>query len=361
MDYIYYCMLNLDKELKRAREEMQGGSLDNAVTILAALRSDLEKQNPDGLPEEERFQWLVKVLNNLGVVQKNSGAFEPAAESLERALEIADLIATDTVAIKVGILSNIGLLYSRRKLYNKGLEALDMALKLSEENPGKIGTRLIAKLRNNRALFYVRFGEPQKAREELAQSIEPVNDIEPMKKDFEREAWLTANLAMIHAELGNDEFYNPPKQEELYRQARSMFLTSARIYGNNGYAHHHLKQLINVAEMDLKLHSPEEAKRHLIEAQREATMLKDPCLLCEIAHVNVELALQLRKHNLINDRVEDAMKLLYRTRPADLSSRVARLEGVLARNGSSDALQIVTGYKSPQNMKKNSHAKTAQP
>ena len=352
-------MSNLDTQLKHAREEMHGGSLDNALAILDALRSDLENvESGNDLSEEEKNLWLLKVLNNLGVVQKNLGAFEQAAASLERALEIADHVNEDLVASKVGILSNLGLLYSRRKLYNKGLEALDKALQMIYENPGKVDSRLIAKLRNNRALFYVRFGEPRKAKEELALSIEPINDIELKRKDNDREAWLTANLAMIHAELGEDEFYNPPKQEELYRQARSMFLTSARIYGEHGYRHHRLKQLINVAEIDLRLNAPQEAKRHLIEAHREATMLKDPCLLCEIAHVNVVLALQLRVRNQISDRVRDAMKLLYRTKPADIAFRVARLEGVLARNGRTEALQIVSGYKKSQSTKKINRAQT---
>jgi tetratricopeptide (TPR) repeat protein len=259
--------------------------------------------------------------------------------------------------MRVGILSNLGLLYSRRKLYRKGLTTLDVALKLARENPDKVDSRLLTKLHSNRALFFVRFSEPNRAKEELAQSIEPHNDIEPPGKNSEHEAWLTANLAMIHAELGQEEFYNPPKQEELYRQARSMFLTSARLYSKHGYQHHHLKQLVNAAEIDLRLNSPKEAKLHLIEAQREATMLNDTCLLCEIAQVNVELALQMRKQNLVTENVEDALELLDKTRPPDISSRLARLEGVLARDGYSDALQTIHGYKTTQTFRKNQKTK----
>lgn len=362
MDYIYNCMMNLDSELKRARREMHTGSLDNAVSILDTLRAELERPAPTNeLTEQERIEGLIKVLNNLGVVQKNRGAFEPAARLLERALEIAEHIEADAISMKVGILSNLGLLYSRQKQYKKSMDALNKALEMAEENPGKVSPKLVTKLRNNRALFHVRFGDPGKAREELALSIEPHNEIEPHQKDPEREAWLTANLAMIHAELGEDEFYNPPKQEELYCQARSMFLASAKLYGDHGYLHHRLKQLINAAEMELRLRAPSEARRHLLEAQREATMLKDACLLCEIAHLNVELALQLRKQKLITECVEDALKLLHKTNPEDLTSRLARLEGVLARSGCTEALQVVLGYKTARSLKKVNRQHTTHP
>lgn len=345
-------MLNLDRELKRARGEMLAGALDNALAILDSLRAELEKKSSTEFSsEEEKLHGLVRILNNLGVVQKNRGALDQAAKSLERALEIANKIEADTTGMTAGILSNLGLLYSRCKEYTKGLNALDEALELAIKYPDKVSRNLLTKLRNNRALFHVRFGEPDKAREELALSIEPIDEYEVPQKDVEREAWLTANLAMIHAELGEDEFYNPPKQDELYRQARSMLLHSAELYGEQGYKHHRLKQLVNAAEIDLRLHSPLEAKRHLSEAHREAVMLNDTGLLCEIAQVYVELALQLRNRKLIAGRVENALKLFYRTRPEDLTLRLARLEGVLARDGRTEALETLQGYKTSQNLK----------
>ena len=161
----------------------------------------------------------------------------------------------------------------------------------------------------------------------------------------EREAWLNANLAMMHAELAEEGIYDPSRQEELYRQARTMFLKSAELYGEEGYALNRIKQIVNAAEIDVRLKMAEEAKRHLDEAKREAERLTDPRLLCEIAHVCCELALLTGDRESIDMRVREAVKVFQETTPTDMPSRLARLEGILRRSGNREALDIIADFK----------------
>jgi len=352
-------MVELEKELKRAEEEMRAGSLESAADILASLRDILTSSAPPpGLTEEDRLRWLVKVLNNLGVVQKNRGAFDDATRSLEEALSITSRLEQESVRMQTGILSNLGLLYSRSKEYAKALDAFDRALDLVRKNPSAATAAIVDKLRNNRALFFVRFGEPEKARDELAQALEASRAKGGNGNEAEREAWLNANLAMIHAELGDEEIYKPSVQEELYRRARAMFLRSAELYGQEGYLLNRLKQLVNAAEIDIRLRAPEEAKRLLDEARREAERVKDGRLLCEIAQVMVELAMLTGDREQIAGRVREALRVLTETNPQDLPSRVARLEGVLRRAGNRDGLKLIADFRNIREPERNERKRT---
>ena len=348
-------MVDLDKELVRAMEEVRAGSHDRALAILDTLRTEFSKPAATtGLSEQERLHGLVKIFNNLGIVQKNCGRLEEATRHLEEALKIAVKLGDETIPMRTGILSNLGLLYSRRKQYAKALDAFDEALKLALEHTGELAPNLTVKLYNNRALFFVRFGEPERARDELAQALEAGHDKTANGSETEREAWLNANLAMIHAELGQEEVFNPSRQEELYRQARTMFLRSADLYGHAGYFNNRLKQLVNAAEINIRLRAVEEARRLLHEARREAERVKDGRLLCEIAQVCVELALITPdRENLLN-QVREAIRMLGETNPPDLPTRWTRLEGVLRRAGKSDALALLSDFRSIKGSDRNS-------
>ena len=352
-------MLDLEKELRRAEEEMRAGSLDHAISILVSLQDALKSSTfHESLTEEERLQGLVKVLNNLGIVQKNLGALDEATGCLEEALEIASQLEHEAVRMRTGILSNLGLLYSRRKLYSRAQDAFNRAVELVKKNPEAITPSVVVKLRNNRALFFVRFGEPDKAREELAQAMEAGREATDHTSDNEREAWLNANLAMIHAELGDEEIYNPSVQEELFRQARTMFMRSADLYGQEGYTLNRLTQIVNAAEMDIRLRAPEEAKRLLEEARREAERLKDGRLLCEIAQITCEQALLTCDHEQILHRVREVLKILSDTNPTDLPSRIARLEGVLRRAGHHEALKLIADFRNSRDHDRNQRKRT---
>ncbi len=348
-------MVDLEKELKLAQEEMRSGSIERAAAILNYLQKKLQK-SPESLDlsEEDRLKGLVKVLNNLGVVQKNRGALEEASKALEQALDIAGRLPGGAVEMRTGILSNLGLLYSRRKGYSNARNAFDRALDLAQSNPDQVSTNLLVKLHNNRALFFVRFGEPDNAHEELAAALEVSQEEAANGNDAEREAWLTANLAMVHAELGAEEVYNPSRQEELYRQARTMFIRSAMLYGREGYTHHRIKQLLNAAEINIRLRAPEEVKRLLSDARKEADRLKDGRLMCEIVQVGVELAILIGDLEQIKNRVTEAIRVLTETKPADLSMRWVQLEGVLRRSGRKEALKILTEFNSGKGNSKNS-------
>lgn len=352
-------MVDLDKELKQAQDEMRSGSLERAAAILNYLQKKLQT-SPDSLDltEEDRLAGLVKVLNNLGVVQKNRGALEDASKSMEQALEIARKFPGKKAKVLTGILSNLGLLYSRRKLYGKALDAFDEALGLAKRHPDQVSTSLLIKLHNNRALFFVRFGEPDNAHEELAQALEAAHGEIIKGNETERQAWLTANLAMVHAELGNEEIYNPSRQEELYRQARTMFIKSATLYGNEGYMHHRVKQLLNAAEINLRLRAHEEAKRLIIEARKEAERLGDGRLLCEVAQVSVEHSLQACDQEQVIERVKEAIGILTEIKPADLTTRWVQLEGCLRRAGKDEALKLLSEYSSEKNSNGDSRNKT---
>lgn len=352
-------MVDLEKEMRRAEEEMRAGSLDQAAGILASLQDALKGSTYSGiLTEKERLQNLVKVLNNLGIVQKNLGALDEATRCLEEALEIAGALEHEAVRMRTGILSNLGLLYSRRKLYTRALETFDKALALVRKHPDAIAPSVVVKLRNNMALFFVRFGEPEKAREQLAQAMEAGREASDKTSDNEREAWLNANLAMIHAELGDEEIYNPSVQEELYRQARTMFIRSADLYGQEGYTLNRLTQIVNAAEMDIRLRAPEEAKRLLEEARREAERLKDGRLLCEIAQISCEQALLTGDRELILNRVREALAIISDTNPTDLPSRLARLEGVIRRAGHHEALKLISNFRNSRETDRNKRKRT---
>jgi len=352
-------MVDLEKEMRRAEEEMRAGSLDHAADILTSLKKALKSSTyADNLTEKERLQGLVKVLNNLGIVQKNLGALDTATSCLEEALEIAGALEHEAVRMRTGILSNLGLLYSRRKLYTRALETFNKALELVKKHHDAIAPSVVVKLRNNRALFFVRFGEPEKAREELAQAMEAGREASDKTSDEEREAWLNANLAMIHAELGDEEIYNPSVQEELHRQARTMFMRSADLYGQEGYTLNRLKQIVNAAEMDIRLSAPEEAKRLLKEARREAERLKDGRLLCEIAQISCEQALLTGDREHIMNRVREALGIISDTNPTDLPSRLARLEGVIRRAGHHEALKLIADFRNSRETDRNKRKRT---
>ncbi len=352
-------MVDLEKELKKAQDEMHGGSPERAIAILKFLKREYNRSSDDLiLTEEERLRGLIKVLNNLGVVQKNCGSLEEATNSLEEAYEIAVTLGEKSVRMQTGILSNLGLLYSRRRKYTKALDSFNKALNLSNEFPDKVTTGLTIKLHNNRALFFVRFGEPDKAREELALALESAHEEAINGNESEREAWLTANLAMVHAELGTEEVYNPSRQEELYRQARTMFLRSADLYGQEGYIQNRLKQIINAAEINIRLRAPEEARRLLVKARREAERMKYGRIQCEIAHVAVELALVAPDRENLLIRVQEATKTRIETNPADLPIRWARLEGILRRAGRTDALKLLSDSKKTRGINRNSEKTT---
>jgi len=338
-------MLSLDEELKRAHDEMRAGFLDHAAEILLALKARLSDptQNAE-LSEKDRILGLVKVLNNLGVVQKNQGDLESATESLEAALEFASMLETSMVKVRTGILSNLGLLYSRRRMYAKGKAALDEALSLAEKYPDEVPVPLRIKVHNNRALFFVRFGELDKARDELEQSLE-ISPEDECEDEKEREAWLTANLAMIHAELGFEEIYDIPRQEELFRQARSMFLRSSELYGAQGYTHHKLDQIINAAELEIRLGALEEARRRLKEARKEAERINSGRLLCEIGQAYVEMAVRTGDRQQVLERVVDLLDCFKNFEPSDLPARLTRLESILRRASHKEALQLVAEFK----------------
>jgi tetratricopeptide (TPR) repeat protein len=346
-------MVDINEELRQAEQDMRSGSLDRAASILNDLRTRLQSQSETaGLPEQERLLGLVKVLNNLGVVQKNQGELDTAMESLEAALGIAGQLENDGVRMRTGILSNLGLLYSRRRMYAKGKACFDEALDLAEKFPDSVSPGFVIKLRNNRALFFVRFGELDKARDELGHSLEGARDRECSENVSEREAWLNANLAMIHAELGEEEIYDTSRREELYRQARAMFLRSADLYGNEGYLHHKLKQLINVVEIEIRLGAVEEARRRIKEARRDAERLNSGRLLCEIAQAAVELALRAGDREQVVDRVIELIECFKCHGPADLFQRQGHIEMLLRRAGHKEALKLLTDYGTSE---KNGH------
>jgi tetratricopeptide (TPR) repeat protein len=341
-------MLTIEEELALAEQEMRSGSLDKAVEILQTLKSRLESQAFPLQDEHARNMNLVKVLNDLGVVQKNQGDLVSATESLESALDIAHGLKNDSVRMRSSILSNLGLLYSRRRMYARGKAAFDEALSLAESNPGEVHPGFKVKIRNNRALFFVRFGELDRARDELSQSLEAAREHGSGENESEREAWLNANLGMIHAELGEEEVYDPSRREELFRQARTMFLRSADLYGGQGYIHNKLKQVINVVEIEIRLGALEEARRGLREARREAERISSGRLLCEIAQVNVEIALKSGEREQLIDRVVELLDNFKSFEPPDLPARKARLESMLRRAGRKDVLKLIADLGNSQ-------------
>jgi len=352
-------MIDLEKELKKAQAEFHSGSPENSLEILLKLKDFYNNARTD---EEftvgDRIHALIKILNNLGVVQKNFGALEDATNSLEEALRIASELGNEGIRMRTGILSNLGLLYSRRKEFTKGLDTFDQALDLATSHPEMVPTNLRVKLYNNRALFFVRFGEPDKAREELAHALEAAHDDAVKGDAIEREAWLTANLAMVHAELGNEEVFNPSRQDELYRQARSMFMHSAELYQQVGYTHHRLKQLLNAAEINIRLRALEEASRQLEETEREAKRLSDNRLQCEVAQMNLELALLSRNKTTADRILTETVKILNDLNPPDLPARWTRIEGILRRHGRTDAIKLLSELSSPKNTSRQSNQTT---
>jgi tetratricopeptide (TPR) repeat protein len=335
-------MHNINEELGRAEQEMRSGALNRAAAILNALRTDLESTaGHPHLSEQERLLGLVKVLNNIGVVEKNQGNLEAATLALESALDISAKLEDGGIKQRTGILSNLGLLYSRRRLYAKGWSSFEEALTLADQHPQEIDPSFIVRLRNNRALFFVRFGELDKARDELAFALEAGRGRERGENVSEREAWLNANLAMIHAELGDEELYDVSRREEMFRQARAMFLRSAELYGSAGYTDHKLKQLINVAEIEIRLGALEESRRRLREAGREAEKLNMGRILCEIGHVSVELALRSGDREQVLNRVRELLELLKTHNPPDLQTRQAKLENLLRRTAQKEALSLL--------------------
>jgi tetratricopeptide (TPR) repeat protein len=334
------------EELGKAEQEMRAGSFDRASEILLGLKRKLESLDElTHISEQDRLQGLVKVLNNLGVVHKNKGEFDSATSYLESALEISSRLTDDMVRMRTAILSNLGLLYSRRRMYARAKASFDEALVLADENPDSLNTGFKVKLRNNRALFFVRFGEPDRARDELAHALEAARDQDCPDGESEREAWLNANLAMIHAELGEEEIYDTALREELFRQARAMFIRSADLYGNQGYLHHKLKQLINVAEIEIRLGALEEARRRLKEVRRDAERINSGRLLCEIAQVAIELAIRSGDREQVMDRTLELLDACKSNDPTNLPTRLMRLENVLRQAGQKEALKLVTDFR----------------
>jgi len=347
-----------EKQLKLAEEALRAGAYDHALEILLSLKEKLEgKKFDDEAREFDRLNGLLKVLNNIGVVHKNRGMLEEACDYLNKALEISEKLGDDCIGMRTGILSNLGLLYSRLKKYAEGNQAFEEALRLAIRYPDRVGSRLRIKIHNNRALFFVRFGEPDKAREELARSLEAGQD-KSSDNAGEREAWLTANLGMIHAELGQEEIYNPNRQEELFRQARSMFLRSAELYGRQGYVLNRLRQLINVAEIEIRLGAFEEARFRLDEAAREAERRRDSRLLCDIRHVFVELAISTGERDQVVSAVKDALQAFKECSQADLPIRKAKLESVLRRTGFGEVLDLLIDIKTPKESERNHKERT---
>lgn len=352
-------MIDLEKKLKKAQSELNSGSPENALEILIKLRDYYQHaDNKKDMSDSDRNHALIKIFNNLGVVQKNFGALEDATDSLEEALKIAIQLGDDGIRFRTGTLSNLGLLYSRRKEFRKGLETFEQALDLATSYPDQVPTNLRVKLHNNRALFFVRFGEPDKAREELAHALETAHDEAVNGNMGEREAWLTANLAMIHAELGGEEIFNPARQDELYRQARAMFIHSADLYGHAGYTHHRLKQLLNAAEINFRLNAFEEASRLLAETEREAKRLSDPRLLCEVSQMNLELALLTRNKQAVDRALRETVKILCELNPPDLPARWTRMEGILRRHGRADAIKLLSELSSQKKAERPSNERT---
>jgi tetratricopeptide (TPR) repeat protein len=347
-------MLKIVEELSLAEQEMRQGGFAHALEILLNLKKRLESSKElTHLNEQERIQSLVKVLNNLGVVHKNQGDFDQAAAYLEASFEISERMDGDSVRMRTGILSNLGLLYSRQRMYAKAKAAFDEALKLAEANPDSLNAGFKVKLRNNRALFFVKFGEPDRARDELAQALEAARDQDFKDGISEREAWLNANLAMIHAELGEEEIYDTARREELFRHARSMFLRSAELYGGAGYLHHKLKQLINVAEIEIRLGATEEARKRLREARRDAERINAGRLLCEVAQVAIELALRSGERDQVIDRTVELLNACKDHDPADLPTRLMRLENVLRQAGQKEAMKLVTDFRTSRKSNQN--------
>ncbi|HEX9744226.1 MAG TPA: tetratricopeptide repeat protein [bacterium] len=342
-------MYDIAKELKRAQAELRAGSMDRAAEILhgleRALRKTLNKAESGSDREASSRRALLKVLNNLGVVHKNLGDLDAATVALEKALQVAEVLHAEGVRARAGILSNLGLVYSRRRMYSKSLEAFDQALFLATENPSMIEPDMKIKLHNNRALFFVRFGQPDKARDELSLALESSNDDEDVvdsSHEVEREAWLNANLALIHVEIGDEEIVEPVRQEEFYRIARTLFLKSAQLYKTQEYIHHMLKQEINASEIEIRLGFIEDARKRLQKARKQAGEMNSGRLLCDIAQAEVELAMRTARKNDIENKVKNAAKEFKKHKPADVNSRLAKMEGMLRRSGKGSEIEILT-------------------
>lgn len=342
-------MFDISKELKRAQTELRAGSMHRAAEILCgieqALLNMLEEAAPGSDADLSSRHALVKVLNNMGVVQKNLGDLDAAIDALEKSLRHTEGLGDEGIRMRTAILSNLGLVYSRSRKYTKSLEVFDQALKLTKAHPDLVESDLKVKIHNNRALFFVRFSEPDRAREELSLALESSRQNEnDIGNEIEREAWLNANLALIHVEIGDEDIIDPTRQEEFYRLARSMFLKSAELYGNQGYVHHRLKQLVNAAEIELRLGVIEDATERLKAVRMEAEKLKAGRLLCDIAQVEIEVAMKTARSSDLDKSIREAATAFRMHQPPDISSRIARIESILRRGGEKTAIKLLSQF-----------------
>jgi len=340
-------MADFTGEIKRAQDEMRAGSTGRAEAILVMALRQLDKINDGSIAHSDKVSTRIKILNNLGIVRKNRGDYSGSVDAFHDALSSAYREFNHDHRMIVGILTNLGSVYARRKQYANALDCHNRALRISLENPRAVGNKLILKLRNNRAMFFVRFREPAKAREELQAALDLLTELPEAEKPGERLAWLDMSLAMIHAELGDEELVNRSQQHEHYRNARKLFINSSNYYGSIGQPGHRMRQIVNAAEMDLRLRAPKEARKNLLDVREQIDAIDDPALVCDIDNLTIQCAIMSDDHELLLKSVKQAVENIRSLNPERKKVGIARLEGILRMSKKDELLgQLESGTPS---------------
>ncbi len=233
----------------------------------------------DGIPEDERTvtdELRVKILNNRGIVFKNSENFDESRECFLKALHLIDKNDLINPKLPVGVYLNLANLLSRKRQFNPALEHFKNALDAAEKLDEKEASDIKCKIHNNLALFYCNFGEREKANAELDKCLE-FKGSDEFRIDFEKErhAWIRTNLGFIHSELADEkELTDTSASSTLRRAALGFFREALDIYHsiNNGFME--ARTLLSITVVERRLGMKKDAAGHLDNALYIAERLR---------------------------------------------------------------------------------------
>jgi len=264
----------IDEFLKSAEQSAKDGLHGQALQYLETAEEMLNR-----MPTEEKVladELMVKILNNRGIVFKNSENFDESRECFRKALHIIGKDGNLNPKLPVGVHLNLANLLSRKRQYNQALDHFNKALAAAGMLDEKEAADIKCKIHNNLALFHCNFGERDKAHAELDKCLEHKGGDEfHIDSDKERRAWIRTNLGLIHSELADEnELTDTSASDTLRRAALGFFREALEIYNSINSSLMEARTLLNIAVVERRLGMKKEAIEHLNVATAIAERLR---------------------------------------------------------------------------------------
>ena len=330
----------IDEFLKSAEQSAKDGLHGQALQYLETAEEMLS-----GMPVEEKVladELLVKILNNRGIVFKNSENFDESRECFRKALHIIEKDGGLNPKLPVGVHLNLANLLSRKRQYNQALEHFNKALAAAGMLDEKEAADIKFKIHNNLALFYCNFGERDKANAELDKCLEHKGGDE-FHIDFgkERRAWIRTSLGFIHSELADEnEFTDSSASDTLRRAARGFFREALEIYNSINSSLMEARTLLNIAVVERRLGMKKEAIEHLNVAKAIAERLRSVRLKAMVLEQCVNFHLN-SPATQFSGSLDELFALLSKRADPFAERILRRIEEKARREGKGDVLRRI--------------------